>query len=124
MVSKQVRIFYIHLFPVFPYALPESLLAREPVVEGGDAAFVADHSTGNTLDPVAGVEALPSKVTTLDAARGRNEDVSSGRGSLAPVDCSKGIWRTRFGSVVRGELCDRDVPVAVPTGGWLRRALV
>ena len=68
MVSKQVRIFYyIHLFPVFPDALPESLLAREPIVEGGDAAFMADHSTGDTLDPMAGVEALPSQVTALDA---------------------------------------------------------
>lgn len=115
---------YACLFPVFPDALPESLLAREPVVKGGDAAFVADDSAGNTLHPVAGVKALPSKVAAFDAARGGNEDVSSGRGSLAPVDCSKGVWGARFGTVVRRELGDRDVPVAVPTGCWLRRALV
>jgi len=115
---------YACLFPVFADALPESLLAREPVVEGGDAAFVADDSAGNTLDPVPGVEALASQVTALNAARGGNEDVSSGRGSLAPLDRPKSIWGAWFGAVVRGELGDGDVPVAVPTGGWLRRALV
>ena len=114
----------IHLFPVFPNALPESLLARESVIESGDAAFVADHSAGNALDPVPSVKALASKITALDAARGGNEYVSSGRGRLAPVNCPKGVWRAGFGTVVRRELCDRDVPVAVPTGGRLRRALV
>ena len=113
-----------HLFPVFPNALSEGLLAGEPVVEGGDAAFVADHSAGDALHPVPGVEALASKITALDAARGGNEDVSSGRGRLAPVDRPKGVWRAGFGAVVRRELCDRDVPVAVSTGGRLRRALV
>lgn len=97
---------YACLFPVFPDALPESLLAREPVGEGGDAAFVADDSAGNTLHTVAGVEALASKITALDAARGGDEYVSSGRGGLAPVNCPKGVRGARFGAIVRRELGD------------------
>lgn len=96
----------IHLFPVFPDALPEGLLAREPVVEGGDAAFVADDSAGHALHPVAGVEALASKITALDAARGGDEYVSRGRGGLAPVNCPKGVRGARFGAIVRRELGD------------------
>ena len=64
-----------NLLPVFPDTLPESLLAREPVVESGDAAFMADNAAGNALDPVPGVETLASKVAALQAARGGNEDV-------------------------------------------------
>ena len=64
-----------NLLPVFPDTLPESLLAREPVVESGDAAFMADDSAGDALDPVPGVETLASKVAALEAARGGNEDV-------------------------------------------------
>lgn len=66
---------YARLLPVFPDTLPESLLAREPVVESGDAAFMADDATGDALDPVPGVETLASKVAALEAARGGNEDV-------------------------------------------------
>ena len=66
---------FTDLLPVFPDTLPESLLAREPVVESGDAAFMADDATGDALDPVPGVETLASKVAALQAARGGNEDV-------------------------------------------------
>ena len=70
------NISFTNLLPVFPDTLPESLLAREPVVESGDAAFMADNATGDALDPVPGVETLASKVAALQAARGGNEDVS------------------------------------------------
>ena len=66
---------FTNLLPVFPDTLPESLLAREPVVESGDAAFMADDTAGDALDPVPGVETLPSKVAALEAARGGDEDV-------------------------------------------------
>ena len=69
------NISFTNLLPVFPDTLPESLLAREPVVESGDAAFMADNAAGDALDPVPGVETLASKVAALQAARGGNEDV-------------------------------------------------
>ena len=69
------NISFTNLLPVFPDTLPESLLAREPVVESGDAAFMADNATGDALDPVPGVETLASKVADLEAARGGDEDV-------------------------------------------------
>ena len=36
---------------------------------------MADDTAGDALDPVPGVETLPSKVAALQAARGGNEDV-------------------------------------------------
>ena len=69
------NISFTNLLPVFPDTLPEGLLAREPVVESGDAAFMADNAAGDALDPVPGVETLASKVAALQAAGGGNEDV-------------------------------------------------
>ena len=62
---------------------------------------MADDSAGDALDPVPGVETLASKVAALEAARGGDEDVGCCGGRLAPVNCSEGVWRTRFGAVVR-----------------------
>ena len=71
-----------------------------------------------------GVQTFPRQVTALDAARRRHKDMSRRRRRLAPVDRAKSVWRARLGAVVRRELGDGDVAVAVPTGGRLRRALV
>lgn len=93
-----------HLFSIFPDALSESLLARKPVVERGNASLVADDPARHALHSVAALEALRSQVTALHAARGRHKDVRRRGGRVAPVHSAKGIGGARFGAIVRGEL--------------------
>lgn len=97
------------LFPVLPDALAEGLLAGEPIVEGGDAALVADNPTGHALDPVARVQALGCQVAAVQAARGGHEDVGSGGGRVAPVHKPEGVGGAGLGAIIGGELGNGDL---------------
>ena len=94
-----------YLLPVLPDALAEGLLAGEPVVEGGDAALVADDPAGHALDPVARVQALGRQVAAVQAARGGHKDVRRCGGRVAPIHKPKGVGGAGLGAIISGELC-------------------